>query len=502
MCVMGLPTTMSFSGTNLKLERLEEQQLEGPAYQLSLQNQPRGCGDMAGPYPDSDLISQWLRRSVKAKLAEACDSGESSQGDREVPAKRGLDSEGAKDFAWAKRARVENIVCSISSSYRDGGLEEGGTRYGRSRRAQERSQLKQQLEKMREQVFQLQEKLCQIYSGVAQEEGSNVGAAWSQEPGRVGASTQRPGGGSRHPGTLAEALKEELGAAMTQVVDTVVQVFARQQPPPEEPPCSYPSDQTEALPLVVRKSLPRATPELVAGTFPQPMAVPPYVAAFKDRAAGEAYWEGVSLRTKLSSRHLLRPHCALFQLAGPTERQLPKSQATETHHGLEPALYKPSEGLTPGHLKKAKLMFFYTRYPSSGTLKTYFSDVKFNRCITSQLIKWFSNFREFFYIQMEKFSRQALSDGVLSAETLTVTRDSELARVLNQHYNKANDYEIPSKFLEVSQITLREFFSAISRGCDADPSWKKSIYKVICKLECDIPDAFKSPHSLPDTVHE
>ncbi|CAM2116909.1 prospero homeobox protein 1 isoform X2 [Caretta caretta] len=122
-------------------------------------------------------------------------------------------------------------------------------------------------------------------------------------------------------------------------------------------------------------------------------------------------------------------------------------------------------------------MFFYTRYPSSGTLKTYFSDVKFNRCITSQLIKWFSNFREFFYIQMEKFSRQALSDGVLSVEMLTVTRDSELARVLNQHYNKANDYEIPSKFLEVSQITLREFFSAISRGCDADPSWKKSIYK-------------------------
>ncbi|EMP25814.1 Prospero homeobox protein 1 [Chelonia mydas] len=443
---------MSFSGTNLKLERLEEQQPEAPGYQLSLQNQPRGCGDMAAPYPDSDLISQWLRRSVKAKLVEASDLGESSQGDGEVQAKRGLDLESAKDFVWAKRARVENIVCSISSSYRDGGLEEGGSGYGRSRRAQERSQLKQQLEKMREQVFQLQEKLCQIYSGVAQEERSNMGAAWSQEPSRVGASTRHPGEGSRHPGTLAEALKEELGAAMTQVVDTVMQVFARQQPPPEEPPCSYPSDQTEALPLVVRKSLPRAPPELVASTFPQPMAVPPYLAAFKDRAAGEAYWE--------------------------------------------------SEGLTPGHLKKAKLMFFYTRYPSSGTLKTYFSDVKFNRCITSQLIKWFSNFREFFYIQMEKFSRQALSDGVLSVEMLTVTRDSELARVLNQHYNKANDYEIPSKFLEVSQITLREFFSAISRGCDADPSWKKSIYKVICKLECDIPDAFKSPHGLPDTVHE
>jgi len=34
------------------------------------------------------------------------------------------------------------------------------------------------------------------------------------------------------------------------------------------------------------------------------------------------------------------------------------------------------EGLTPQHLKKAKLMFFYTRYPSANTLKTFFGDVK------------------------------------------------------------------------------------------------------------------------------
>ncbi|CDR01084.1 unnamed protein product, partial [Oncorhynchus mykiss] len=68
------------------------------------------------------------------------------------------------------------------------------------------------------------------------------------------------------------------------------------------------------------------------------------------------------------------------------------------------------EGLSPCHLKKAKLMFFYARYPSSNTLKTYFPDVKFNRCVTSQLIKWFSNFREFFYIQMERFARQAARD--------------------------------------------------------------------------------------------
>lgn len=37
------------------------------------------------------------------------------------------------------------------------------------------------------------------------------------------------------------------------------------------------------------------------------------------------------------------------------------------------------EGLSPNHLKKAKLMFFYTRYPSSNMLKMFFSDVKVRR---------------------------------------------------------------------------------------------------------------------------
>ncbi|KAJ1104615.1 hypothetical protein NDU88_002025 [Pleurodeles waltl] len=112
------------------------------------------------------------------------------------------------------------------------------------------------------------------------------------------------------------------------------------------------------------------------------------------------------------------------------------------------------EGLNPGHLKKAKLMFFFTRYPSSNILKTYFPDVKFNRCITSQLIKWFSNFREFYYIQMEKFARQAVAEGAADASELTVGRTSELYRTLNMHYNKANDFQVPEQFLEIATVTL------------------------------------------------
>merc|ERR1711952_135587 len=35
--------------------------------------------------------------------------------------------------------------------------------------------------------------------------------------------------------------------------------------------------------------------------------------------------------------------------------------------------------LTPMHLRKAKLMFFWVRYPSSAIIKMYFPDIKFNK---------------------------------------------------------------------------------------------------------------------------
>uniref|UniRef100_A0A670Y2L6 Prospero homeobox 2 n=1 Tax=Pseudonaja textilis TaxID=8673 RepID=A0A670Y2L6_PSETE len=148
--------------------------------------------------------------------------------------------------------------------------------------------------------------------------------------------------------------------------------------------------------------------------------------------------------------------------------------------------------LTPGHLKKAKLMFFFSRYPTSSLLKAYFLDIQFTRCITSQLIKWFSNFREFYYIQMEKFARQALLEGITEFSDLIVTRDSELFRILNVHYNKGNDFEVPDGFLDVASLTLQKFFSAVRAGQDLDPSWKKTIYKIISKLDSEIPDIFKS----------
>ncbi|XP_075387795.1 prospero homeobox protein 2 [Tenrec ecaudatus] len=151
-----------------------------------------------------------------------------------------------------------------------------------------------------------------------------------------------------------------------------------------------------------------------------------------------------------------------------------------------------SFGLNPGHLKKAKLLFFFTRYPSSNLLKACFPDVQFNRGVTSQMIKWFSNFREFYYIQMEKRARQAMSQGVTNPKLLLVLRDSELFRALNTHYNKGDGFQVPDCFLETASVTLQEFFRAVSTGKDSDPSWKKPIYKIISKLDSDVPEIFKT----------
>ncbi|KAI5169021.1 Prospero Homeobox Protein 1 [Manis pentadactyla] len=333
---------------------------------------------------------------------------------------------------------------------------------------------------------------------------------------------------------LAETLKQELNTAMSQVVDTVVKVFSAKpsrQVPQVFPPLQIPqarfavngenhnfhtanqrlqcfgdviipnpldtfgnvqmpssTDQTEALPLVVRKnSSDQSATGPPAGGHHQPLHQSPLSAT-----AGF---------TTSTFRHPF----PLPLMAYPFQSPLAcKTSSCNSGFNREKKALSSS---SLHHLVVFHLPFCCSAAPptaavSSNMLKTYFSDVKFNRCITSQLIKWFSNFREFYYIQMEKYARQAINDGVTSTEELSITRDCELYRALNMHYNKANDFEVPERFLEVAQITLREFFNAIIAGKDVDPSWKKAIYKVICKLDSEVPEIFKSPNCLQELLHE
>ncbi|KAK6042411.1 hypothetical protein COOONC_20085 [Cooperia oncophora] len=106
--------------------------------------------------------------------------------------------------------------------------------------------------------------------------------------------------------------------------------------------------------------------------------------------------------------------------------------------------------------------------------------------------------REFYYIQMDKFARQALAEGITSRDDIVVTMESEIFRTLNQHYNRNNHVQPPENLVNVVQESLREFFDAIRLGKDAEPSWKKQIYKVVESIDLDtirISRYFKDPES-------
>lgn len=52
------------------------------------------------------------------------------------------------------------------------------------------------------------------------------------------------------------------------------------------------------------------------------------------------------------------------------------------------------------------------------------------------------NFSEFFYIQIEKYARQYLAEGIRNSEDLIIITDSDLYRVLNLHYNRSNQIDV------------------------------------------------------------
>lgn len=62
--------------------------------------------------------------------------------------------------------------------------------------------------------------------------------------------------------------------------------------------------------------------------------------------------------------------------------------------------------------------------------------------------------------------------------------------------NQVIRLQVPSNFRFVVEQTLREFFKAIQEGRDAEQSWKKSIYKIISRLDDPVPEYFKSPNFL------
>lgn len=85
-------------------------------------------------------------------------------------------------------------------------------------------------------------------------------------------------------------------------------------------------------------------------------------------------------------------------------------------------------------------------------------------------------FREFYYIQMEKYARQAVSEGVKNVEDLRVGGDSEIYRVLNLHYNRNNHIEVWGPQVRNTNTHTLHFFLFSDRYDFANHGEKTSMY--------------------------
>lgn len=78
---------------------------------------------------------------------------------------------------------------------------------------------------------------------------------------------------------------------------------------------------------------------------------------------------------------------------------------------------------------------------------------------------------------MEKYARQAVSEGVKNSEDLRVGGDSEIYRVLNLHYNRNNHIEVWGPQVRNTNTHTLHFLLFSSRYCFSRIKEKKKIEK-------------------------
>lgn len=102
-------------------------------------------------------------------------------------------------------------------------------------------------------------------------------------------------------------------------------------------------------------------------------------------------------------------------------------------------------------------------------------------------VSFFYRFREFYYIQMEKYARQAVSEGVKNVEDLRVGGDSEIYRVLNLHYNRNNHIEVwGPQVRNTNTHTLHYFILVLFQYCFfANRRKKMSMYFFVTDFAFD-----------------
>lgn len=181
--------------------------------------------------------------------------------------------------------------------------------------------------------------------------------------------------------------------------------------------------------------------------------------------------------------------------------------------------------LTPSQLQKAELMFFWSRYPDSMLLKTYFPEIQDENQLFL-LERRFCGFRYIFYNQIERFAWQAINENVNSVDDLRVNRKSEIFKVFKSLFNRNNNINIPDEFLQVIEYTLREYFCHIQSSKNAkierppkkvtltrklrdilglqkvkneiknEATWEHFISTAVSKMDETVPEYFKSSDFL------
>lgn len=114
--------------------------------------------------------------------------------------------------------------------------------------------------------------------------------------------------------------------------------------------------------------------------------------------------------------------------------------------------------------------------------------------MSSWLTFRFLTYREFFFIQMEKYARQALSEGAKSDTELHVTEDSELYRVISLHYNRNNHIEVRTHRKKARAIIFRANLSIFPRRPES---------RELCSNWSDYLEnwfRFIAPYCLPRTT--
>lgn len=96
--------------------------------------------------------------------------------------------------------------------------------------------------------------------------------------------------------------------------------------------------------------------------------------------------------------------------------------------------------------------------------------------ITNSDLIYRFRYSEFYYIQIEKYARQAVSEGVKSPEDLHVGGDSEIYRVLNLHYNRNNHIEVSVESILFIRFLHRH---SISIGQGIRTAFVKTSYDTI-----------------------